>query len=53
MNHEHELQPISDVPQKKVGQVVQDFIVHDEAVKVVVERQRNGNFSIQAYKRLP
>lgn len=50
MNHKHALLPISDVPQDKVGDIVQSFIDYDNATKVIVEKQSDGNFTIQAYK---
>ena len=50
MNDRHALSPITDVPQKEVGVVVQSFIDNDNATEVVVEKQSDGNFTIRAYE---
>lgn len=38
--------PIKDVPQEKVGEVVQDFIDFDNIRELQVVRQANGKFTI-------
>jgi|GEM_PF-1899525 len=43
----HVAQQLTDIPADKVGVVVQDFI-DNGAVKVRVERQPNGKFTITA-----
>jgi len=41
-------EPITDVPQGKVGEVVQDFIDFDDAQRVTVVKQPNGTYTIRS-----
>lgn len=38
--------PIIDIPQDKVGEVVQDFIDNDDAKELKVAQQANGKFTV-------
>lgn len=41
------MQSVTDIPAANVGRVVQDF-VDDGAVKVLVEQNENGTFTVAA-----
>jgi hypothetical protein len=47
ISEDHVAQQLTDIPADQVGVVVQDFI-DNGAVKVRVERQPNGKFTITA-----
>lgn len=38
--------PLSDVPQNKVGEVVQDFLDFDDVKEVQAQQQPDGKFTV-------
>jgi hypothetical protein len=42
--------PIKDIPEEKVGEIVQSFIDNDGVKELAVKRQKNGAYTVTPVK---